>query len=609
VIAACGGMLVAGSQGAQEQAPRQAREPRSKPPDRPAAVQRVLPADSPFREIPSGGLRAHDATAAEGSPPAHRPVPVHPGRRFLDGARLSSARLSSEQLSPSASYESAGWGSSDDGNANANDVLLRRWAEIEGQVGSSDEDSSSSDEDEGGTTPASQASMQSPNRKGARQRTDDHAGRIPTHAQHRRRGWMHRLGVTVPKLVPWPRDPAGFKWKEVGTERPQSGTEIRNSALAEALRHKTEFSHAEWEHWGRTLTYDSYIKVVRASGLTWKKTGATMPTHGREVSNAGLATALKNKTEFTQQEWAAFGLSDLRSDDFIEADGSYFRPSAATFFRPAGNIHMTLEDIGTGGGGTEVPFQNAERSAAAQEDKEVILEQSSRGKISLFGPTLRCHWQDTTRLHERCEVGDISEVRRVLEYRDGHAHQVHFQAGHIFRRRHPDDHSEALKTAAQMVYTPNTIGQLPLHVAARTNRVREDDAGMIIDEKRQPGPDLVSMLLSGKDVSTGEVLFNVRTDETGKNLSCLHQDVLGMTPLHVACRSDCTDAKQVVARLIEANPGAARIADCDGLLPLGHAVCAPFLLTHSCDKSCFTKSDRVLVWDRYAAPIPVRLIS
>ena len=191
---------------------------------------------------------------------------------------------------------------------------------------------------------------------------------------------------------------------------------------------------------------------------------------------------------------------------------------------------------------------------------ETFLKQSSRIQISLFGPTVRCHWQDTTPLHDQCEVGNesdfLSEVRPAP----------------IFRRHHRvEDNIDALQKAQKRVYIPNMIGQLPLHVAARTNRITEGQDGTM-DNKSQPAPQLVAMLLTGKHYGTGEKLFNVRKDKTGKDVSCLHQDALGMTPLHAACRSDCSEAKQVVASLLEANPDAARIVDCDGMLPLDYAV-------------------------------------
>ena len=53
----------------------------------------------------------------------------------------------------------------------------------------------------------------------------------------------------------------------------------------------------------------------------------TKPKKGRTVQNKRLADALKKKeTAFTQQEWEAFGITDLRFDHFIKSGDSYFKP-------------------------------------------------------------------------------------------------------------------------------------------------------------------------------------------------------------------------------------------------------------------------------------------
>jgi hypothetical protein len=46
---------------------------------------------------------------------------------------------------------------------------------------------------------------------------------------------------------------------------------------------------------------------------------------------------LKGKTVFTEEEWARFGIRDLRSNHFIEAGGSYYKPAGAiedAIYRP-----------------------------------------------------------------------------------------------------------------------------------------------------------------------------------------------------------------------------------------------------------------------------------
>ena len=37
---------------------------------------------------------------------------------------------------------------------------------------------------------------------------------------------------------------------------------------------------------------------------------------------------MQDKTEFTQEEWDAFGIKDLGSDDYIKCGDSYYKPAA-----------------------------------------------------------------------------------------------------------------------------------------------------------------------------------------------------------------------------------------------------------------------------------------
>eukprot|EP00966_Prymnesium_polylepis_P102012 2362721-Prymnesium_polylepis.1 len=71
---------------------------------------------------------------------------------------------------------------------------------------------------------------------------------------------------------------------------------------------------------------------MQASGLEWERILGERPAEGMELENAQLATALADgkiefgKIEFTKAEWSSFGVTDLCQSDFIESDGSYFKP-------------------------------------------------------------------------------------------------------------------------------------------------------------------------------------------------------------------------------------------------------------------------------------------
>ena len=45
-----------------------------------------------------------------------------------------------------------------------------------------------------------------------------------------------------------------------------------------------------------------------------------------ELSNAALADALKEQTEFSEEEWKAFGINDLELEHFIRSGNSYYQP-------------------------------------------------------------------------------------------------------------------------------------------------------------------------------------------------------------------------------------------------------------------------------------------
>ena len=63
-----------------------------------------------------------------------------------------------------------------------------------------------------------------------------------------------------------------------------------------------------------------------ALGLKWKVSGVNKPRKGHLLTNRQLALALTSRTEFTQEELLAFGISDLRSDHYIKAGDAYFKP-------------------------------------------------------------------------------------------------------------------------------------------------------------------------------------------------------------------------------------------------------------------------------------------
>jgi hypothetical protein len=65
-------------------------------------------------------------------------------------------------------------------------------------------------------------------------------------------------------------------------------------------------------------------------GLKWLKFSAqwARDTEDKGLCNPLLAEALTRQTELTQQEWNAFGITQLRKEDFIKSGDSYLKPAA-----------------------------------------------------------------------------------------------------------------------------------------------------------------------------------------------------------------------------------------------------------------------------------------
>ncbi len=69
-------------------------------------------------------------------------------------------------------------------------------------------------------------------------------------------------------------------------------------------------------------------EIGGTSGLKWINVGTKKPSKGKELNNTALATAVKTKTELTQQEVDDLRIFDLRMDDFIMSGDSYFKPGS-----------------------------------------------------------------------------------------------------------------------------------------------------------------------------------------------------------------------------------------------------------------------------------------
>eukprot|EP00966_Prymnesium_polylepis_P051360 1188618-Prymnesium_polylepis.2 len=74
------------------------------------------------------------------------------------------------------------------------------------------------------------------------------------------------------------------------------------------------------------------------SGFKCYEVGAEKPKQGEELRNWALAEALQSRTEFTLDEWAKFGINQLKGEEFIKSGANYFRPAG-----PISSRHLIIE--------------------------------------------------------------------------------------------------------------------------------------------------------------------------------------------------------------------------------------------------------------------------
>jgi hypothetical protein len=70
-------------------------------------------------------------------------------------------------------------------------------------------------------------------------------------------------------------------------------------------------------------------KAYQSSGVRWLRIGSAntmQPSSGRRLNNSHLEDTLMRKRVFTPQEWAVFGIKDLRADDLIQSGHFYYMP-------------------------------------------------------------------------------------------------------------------------------------------------------------------------------------------------------------------------------------------------------------------------------------------
>jgi len=113
----------------------------------------------------------------------------------------------------------------------------------------------------------------------------------------------------------------GLKWEDAGATQPISKNRLANPALENALLSRTEFTQEEWHAFGIEI---STCNVYIQSGASY----FTPTSGGTIIKNGGLEMALRSKKlVFTQAEFEKFGFLDLPINVYIRVDDQYFKPA------------------------------------------------------------------------------------------------------------------------------------------------------------------------------------------------------------------------------------------------------------------------------------------
>jgi hypothetical protein len=144
----------------------------------------------------------------------------------------------------------------------------------------------------------------------------------------------------------------------------EARNEAKRQSSARGIRGSVRDNPLE-EHGALKAVFFHNRKAIfcwRPTGLKWQRIGAVAPKQGRVLTNPNLTTAISERTvaqavvqrrqnqprpaaEFTREEWAAFGVTDLRVDDYIWCGNSYFQPADVLFGTKIGEQEQIEENV------------------------------------------------------------------------------------------------------------------------------------------------------------------------------------------------------------------------------------------------------------------------
>jgi len=177
-----------------------------------------------------------------------------------------------------------------------------------------------------------------------------------------------------------PQSPPAYResvdaWSdEIFMEHTSTGKKVLCKSDLDAQRLKDRWA-AEEKLDKLSTSADHFFACCKATlGLKWQNVGLTKPGLGQELDHPQLSEALGDKTEFTQQEWNGFGISNLRMDQFVKSGDGYFKPAEVLV-----PIHLLCIET------TGKTFEFIAKAATGRELKQ-ILQRKLQGSLRVLGP-------------------------------------------------------------------------------------------------------------------------------------------------------------------------------------------------------------------------------
>jgi hypothetical protein len=156
--------------------------------------------------------------------------------------------------------------------------------------------------------------------------------------------------------------------------------------------HVDDFTKKDWDLFG--ITDLRITNFIEAGGSYFKPIAST----AQLLENPRLEDALMQKTEFTQQEWDAFGVHGLRMHHFVQSGDSYFQPAGTEaqadvrVLRPIahygdfgedGRLKWGVGDEVVVGEAFTVTFQRKDQCANKEEEKKALAK-DTEGEVLEF---------------------------------------------------------------------------------------------------------------------------------------------------------------------------------------------------------------------------------